>query len=48
MGVDLVRYLQPPELIIKYVTLLLTLGRGHSFCPLLMCMSEAFSTSFTL
>ena len=48
MGVGLVRSLQPPELIIKYVTLLLTLAREHSFCPLLMSMSEAFSASFTL
>ena len=26
-----------------YITPLLTLVRGHSFCPLLMSMSEAFS-----
>ena len=32
----------------KYVTPLLTQARGHSFCPLLMSMSEAFSIFYTL
>ena len=32
----------------EYITPLLTLARGHSFYPLLMPMSEAFSISFVL
>ena len=32
----------------KYVTPLLTWARGHSFCPLLMSMSEVFSIFYTL
>ena len=32
----------------EYITSLLTLTRGYSFCPLLMPMSEAFSISFIL
>ena len=33
---------------LEYVTSLLTLASGYSFCPLLMPMSEAFSISFIL
>jgi len=32
----------------RYITPLLTLARGYSFCPLLMSMSEAFSVPFIL
>ena len=32
----------------EYITPLLTLARGYSFCPLLMPVSEAFSISFIL
>ena len=32
----------------RYITSCYKLGRGHSFCPLLICMSEAFSVSFIL
>ena len=32
----------------EYITSLLTLTRGYSFCPLLMPKSEAFSISFIL
>ena len=33
---------------LDYITSLLTLASGYSFCPLLMPMSEAFSISFIL
>ena len=33
---------------LEYITSLLTLASGYSFCPLLMPMSEAFSISFIL
>ena len=38
----------PSRRSLDYITSLLTLASGYSFCPLLMPMSEAFSISFIL
>ena len=35
------RSLQPPDILLDYITSLLTLASGYSFCPLLMPVSEA-------
>ena len=50
MGVGLVRFLQPPDIlwIGEYITSLLTLARGYSFCPLLMPVRSFLYLLYTL